>query len=476
MNLPPTLSSPEQPSAAGKGRAITAIEGEISSCVKMAERHTASVTSAFDKYQPFVTEVRNLTSMQVLGDWHDKALAALNGQAGTELEKRVSLYSRRRAGAFFTNHVLADKLLSKIDFGANPTIYDMACGAGDLLLAAARIIGKKDSLKDTLQCWQRFIHGTDRVGHFVDAARERLLLQARVLHPKDRIPQKEAFENVSVGDAMTEEGLIAKATHIVMNPPFVSRKVAADCEWASGKANQAATFVAHSLRHMRVGAQMYAILPEVLRTGTRYRKWRELVAASAQAFTVESAGQFSATADVDVFFLRLTRGKGADAQQSAWDEKPVQASASVSLEDHFEVSVGPVVPYRDPHEGDVHPFATPQNIAAWKVISEATIPKRRWKGRLIRPPFVVLRRTSRPGDQYRATASIVSGRQPVAVENHLIVCSPKDGGMRACLDLKNALRAEEVNTHLNKIMRCRHLTVKSVREIPLVANFRKPTR
>lgn len=458
------------------GRAIITTQSELSSCVKMAELHNASVSRAFEKYQPFVEEVRNLSAMQASVEWHDKALAALNGQAGIELEKRVSLYSRRRAGAFFTNHVLADRLLAKIDFGANPFVYDMACGAGDLLLAAARSIGTKASLKDTVKNWQNSIHGTDRVSHFVDAARARLLLQARVFHPKDGTSLNKGFESVVVADGMKEEDLIAKATHIVINPPFVSRRVANDCEWASGKANQAATFVDHALKHMHAGAQMYAILPEVLRTGTRYLKWRELVAARAKAFTVESAGQFSGTADVDVFFLRLTRGEGAEGKQAAWDAKPPQASASTFLEEHFDVSVGPVVPYRDPYEGEVHPFATPHNIAAWKKVSASDIPKRRWKGRLIKPPFVVLRRTSRPGDQYRATASIVSGCQPVAVENHLIVCAPKEGGLAACRDLRKALRSDAVNTHLNKIMRCRHLTVKSVREIPLDANFRKQSR
>lgn len=457
-------------------KTIITTDGKISSCAKKAERHSAAVSRAFDKYQPFVTEVRNLTAMQASGHWHAKALVALNGQAGMELEKRVSLFSRRRAGAFFTNHVLADRLLAKIDFGPEPIVYDMACGAGDLLLASARIIGKKGSLKDTVGSWQRSIHGTDRVDHFVDAARARLLLQARVLHPSDDTLRKSEFESIAVGDGMKEEELIAKATHLVINPPFVSRRVAEDCEWASGKANLAATFVAHALKHMSAGAQLYAILPEVLRTGTRYLKWRELVAARAKLFTVESAGQFSGTADVDVFFLRLTRGEGADGQQSAWDEKPAQAAACVSLEEHFDVSVGPVVPYRDKHEGDAHPFATPQSIAAWKVVSASVIPQRRWKGRLIRPPFVVVRRTSRPGDQYRATASIVSGCQPVAVENHLIVCAPKEGGLAACRDLRKALRTEAVNTHLNKIMRCRHLTVKSVREIPLSADFRKQSR
>lgn len=441
----------------------------------MADLHTVLVRGAFKKYQPFVTEVRSLSAMPASAEWRDKALAALNGQAGTELEKRVSLYSRRRAGAFFTNHVLADKLLAKIDFGDNPIVYDMACGAGDLLLAAARIIGKKTSLNDTVHSWLLSIHGTDRVGHFVDAARARLLLQARVFHPADATPRKSGFENVAVGDAMKEEKLIAKATHIVMNPPFVSRRVAVDCEWASGKANLAATFVDHALKHMQAGAQMYAILPEVLRTGTRYLKWRNLVAARAQSFTVESAGQFSGTADVDVFFLRLTRGESGDGNQAAWDEKPKLASINACLGEHFDVSVGPVVPYRDPHEGDFHPFATPHNIATWEVVSDP-LPQRRWKGRLVRPPFVVLRRTSRPGDHYRATASVVKTGQPVAVENHLIVCSPKVGGLGACRDLMKALRSDAVNMHLNKIMRCRHLTVKSVREIPLDANFRKQSR
>ena len=52
------------------------------------------------------------------------------------------------------------------------------------------------------------------------------------------------------------------------------------------------------------------------------------------------------------------------------------------------------------------------------------------KSKLIMPPFVVVNRTSSPRDRLRATATIIKGTEPVAVENHLIILSPKKGGLK----------------------------------------------
>jgi hypothetical protein len=91
---------------------------------------------------------------------------------------------------------------------------------------------------------------------------------------------------------------------------------------------------------------------------------------------------------------------------------------------------------------------------------------RRHEGKVYKPPFVVIRRTSRPGHPYRAAATVIAGKKSVAVENHLIVCEPKAKTLRMCKKLMVQLQTQAVNTFLDARIRCRHLTVGSVAAIP----------
>jgi hypothetical protein len=93
--------------------------------------------------------------------------------------------------------------------------------------------------------------------------------------------------------------------------------------------------------------------------------------------------------------------------------------------------------------------------------------KRRHEGLAYKPPFVVLRRTSRPGHPYRAAATVILGTKPVAVENHLIVCEPHDKSAETCRALMKQLHTQRVNDFLDQRIRCRHLTVGAVAAIPV---------
>ena len=93
---------------------------------------------------------------------------------------------------------------------------------------------------------------------------------------------------------------------------------------------------------------------------------------------------------------------------------------------------------------------------------------RRFEGKTHKPPFVAIRRTSRPEHPYRAAATIIGGDGPVAVENHLIVCEPRDGRLTTCRTLLKQLKSDRVNQHLNTRIRCRHLTVGAVAAIPFL--------
>ena len=91
---------------------------------------------------------------------------------------------------------------------------------------------------------------------------------------------------------------------------------------------------------------------------------------------------------------------------------------------------------------------------------------RRHEGKVYKPPFVVIRRTSRPGHPYRAAATVIAGKEAVAVENHLIVCEPKAKTLKMCKKLMTQLKTQTINKFLDERIRCRHLTVGAVAAIP----------
>ncbi len=174
---------------------------------------------------------------------------------------------------------------------------------------------------------------------------------------------------------------------------------------------------------------------------------------------------FDESADVDVFLLRVVRrkeGKSA-GKRFRWAKTVDQKVTTVG--DFFDVHVGRVVPHRDPKTGKEHPYIHPRCIPTWKIVRTFS-EKRRHEGMVYRTPFVAIRRTSRPGHPYRATATVIAGKKSVAVENHLIVCEPKDKTLKSCRILMRKLKKKAVNKFLDNRIRCRHLTVGAVAAIP----------
>lgn len=427
--------------------------------------------SQFTKYQPYVNDLVNLATGKVTEEtetWLKNAEVALNGQAGDQLQALIPVHTRREHGTFFTGHELAERLLTHADLKAikKPVFADPTVGASDLLIASAKLLGRKKGLKSTIKCWSKQLIGIDQQQEFIDASKARLVLLARSLHEafdRQNIDWSSVFPNIHLGNALDEEKLYQKATHLVMNPPFALMAAPKDCTWAKGKVNGAAVFMEHAVRHARSGTQILAILPEVLRTGTRYEKWQKMITSMADVENVTSVGLFH-NADVDVFILVLRKRKTADIFGKPLHPPP-NTNVVQTLGDLFKVSVGPVVPHRDPHEGPMYRYLHARNATPWIALNRLTA-KRRYKGTVFTPPFVVIRRTSRPGDKHRATASLVLGSKPVAVENHLIVCQPNDGLVKGCEGLIEALKSSIVDKQLDTVMRCRHLTVKSIRQLP----------
>jgi hypothetical protein len=254
------------------------------------------------------------------------------------------------------------------------------------------------------------------------------------------------------------------ATHLVMNPPFTMAPAHEPCEWASGQVNSAAVFLEHALRRTRPGTRIAAILPEVLRSSSRYRKWRQLVERLARIDRLEVGEQFNRWTDIHVFVLSLcVRERPATSSERAdtWN-RPTGESR---LGDRFAVRIGPVVDYRDPHEGGEHPFIRSRDLPPWGTLFRISR-TRRFSGKLMAPPFIAVRRTSRPGDPCRAIGTLVLGEIPVAVENHVICLIPHRGERPRCRAALQNLRDPQSTEWLDQRIRCRHLTVGALAELP----------
>jgi hypothetical protein len=125
-----------------------------------------------------------------------------------------------------------------------------------------------------------------------------------------------------------------------------------------------------------------------------------------------------------------------------------------------------VVPYRDACRGVLCLYLDAPSAPRWGTVRKITS-QRRYRGRTFAAPLVVVRRTSRPGDRHRAVATLVSGGTQIAIENHLIVLSPQDGTLRSCRHLVRVLRSPRTTHWLNQRIRCRHLTVTSLSDLPM---------
>lgn len=425
----------------------------------------------FSGYREFTSELQMLAvASKIDGEKAERVEACLDGTAGAELRRLVGVETRRAQGVFFTGSKLAKKLVGSVTF--NPLkhfVYDPAVGAGDLLLAVARRLPRARNLRSTLKAWGGCLAGTDIQPEFVEAAKFRLALLARQLHGGiEKLPQgwRKLFPFIRVGDGLRQRNLYARATHIVMNPPFSSSEPAGDCDWKGGRIPDAAMFVIRALERAEPGTLLTAVLPDVLRSGSFQHQWRERVSDLAEVWSVKHHGIFDDFADVDVFRLDLLRRAGTDANLRRWPKPRVRAKGTIG--DYFDVHVGRVVPHRDDEAGPLRRYIHPRNIPVWQEVTRIS-EKRQHEGLAYQPPFVVLRRTSRPGHPYRAAATVILGKAPVAVENHLIVCEPHDRSANTCRSLMKQLHTQRVNAFLNQRIRCRHLTVGSVAAIPFTA-------
>jgi N-6 DNA Methylase len=395
----------------------------------------------------------------------------LNGQPSKVIRELVPISELRASGVFFTNRSLADQLVNLIvsDIKQGVNVYDPACGVGDLLLACARHFPISEDLTTTLKDWNKRLGGGDLYSAFIRATKVRLLLLAieRGSLPHTQPPLLEhLFSQIQVRDALAQEEIIPQKICIVINPPYTMVQAPKTCTWASGLVSHAALFLEKYVYSASPGTKIVAILPDVLRTGSRYIRWRAHIEKCAKIEKIELLGCFDTLTDVNTFVCQLTVGSFLVEKGMSWwvskakDDQPVK-----TVGEYFEVRVGPVVPHRHPLDGPVYPYIHAHQLPSWKSI-EPTSEVRNFSGTIFVPPFVAVRRTSRPGDKYRAIGTIILGEQPVAVENHLIVLKPKSSELDDCLKLLEVLRCVQTNDWLDERIRCRHLTVTALRDLP----------
>lgn len=437
-----------------------------------------NVLPSMRPYEPYVQSLegfaRTILERRELPIERKEILGSLDGRPGARLRDLVPLRARKATGAFFTGSSLASQAMALIahTIGSESVLFDPACGVGDLLIAAARYLPVDSDLLSTLARWEGQISGFDIHPEFVRGARARLVVLASTLVPLRSVAEgphlaepREMLSRVAVGDGVAATTRFREATHILLNPPYNKIPAPVGCDWGSGKVSQAAVFLDKCLEAAEPGARIVAILPDVLRTGSLYAKWRGSAEDRARVDAITVFGAFDAWADVDVFVLHLTVGNQRPTQHSGW-WSPVEAGAVGHVGDHFEARVGPVVPHRHKRRGQWHPYLYAGRLPAWGEFEADRTGKRRFTGRTFLPPFVAVRRTSAPSDHQRAVGTVVVGDRPVAVENHLLVLTPKDGRLERCQQLLAVLEDQRTSEWLNERIRCRHLTVGAVVELP----------
>jgi hypothetical protein len=406
-------------------------------------------------YSGFIQELR----LAFLSSHPKEFVPFLDGLAGKRCAQLLSRESIDALGAFFTPSHTARRIVRRFSVisWADEVVFDPACGAADLLLPVANELPVESTASATLRFWNTRICGCDLVPEFVEAAKLRLvLLAARKGCQLDDTPTRLAslLTSLVIANGLAVSDQYSHSSCIVMNPPYGRVRVGKQ-PWRDGAVTAAALFVERAARLSVPGTQICALLPEVLRTGSSYANWRAHIGQLASPSRPLSMGLFSAHADVDVFVQHFTK------QGTPFPKVSLRKSERAIIGDRFRVCVGAVVPHRDPVIGPKVAYLHPKNAKPWfelRRINET----RMFEGRTFRPPFVVVRRTSRPGDAHRATATLVLGQREVAVENHLIVLIPRHGNLRACRELIRLLRSAKTDESLNRTMRCRHLTTGCV--------------
>lgn len=402
----------------------------------------------------------------------------LNGHPAAAVSEILGRPRRRRQGIFFSGPQWATLIANALPVERCERILDPACGIGDLLLAVARELPLGPTLRDTLQGWSVRLAGNDLHGSFLELAWLRLQALAMerhgMAHPRQQLATGRPT-SFRVANALREPWALRAGDGLVMNPPFQAIAAPRGTITGAGRVTAALPFLERAVGHAPPGVHVVALVPEVLRSGSRYGRLRDWLAQRCDGLRFEAHGLFSDEANIDVALLvATTRAPASPTTKPAHDlPMPVPAttvgaepnSHGRRLGDVCTVRVGAVVPHRTLKNAPRQPYIAVADISPWTEM----IPQREagFRATAHRPPFVAVRRTSGPKDKERIRATVVKGKRPILVENHILVLKPKQRTVAACRALMEQLRQPRTHDWLNQRIRCRHLTVGAVSEIPL---------
>lgn len=390
----------------------------------------------------------------------------INGFPYQIFRNTVELSTRRQHGAFFTSPKLADEAIARLvaQVGIPDKVIDPCCGMGDLLLAYARLLPTEKSLLETIENWGQRLFGIELSRDLVETTKIRLLSLAKLRTGEivANISACECFPNIRCADFFDALPDLKKTDAVLVNPPFQQARINRKVTWGSGRISMAAVFIDELLQNVRSDATVMAILPEVLRCGSRYTKFRSKVSALGFTGDFVSHGRFDEHADVDIF-TTILRKKDCSSLWVSLNKRP----SSLNVSDKLNVRIGCVVPHRTPDKGPWQKYICARSVprSCSSFVSNKSI---RFNGTVFMPPFVVVRRTSGPTDRRRVVPTVILGEKPVAVENHLIVLIPKDAtnALDICFECYEVLASDTSQSFLNDEMRCRHLTKAAVEQIP----------
>ena len=432
-----------------------------------------SEVNSLSRFQSYVSSVENMATKALNSQSEQERELIisdlLDGQAGAKLRETIPLNVRRKEGAFFSSSRLRSAaIVGWHDKNASPfSVLDPAVGAGDLLIEVAQHLPIEKNLAQTLDQWSRLLHGRDIEPTFVRLTKARLALLAASRVSTGRgttnTNTDDIFPEIRVGDGLELLSKGWSGEHILMNPPYIYRSVAKGTAWASGRTNLAALFLYNAVYYAQPGTRVTAILPDVIRTGSRYSRLRSIVATHLHSPVIESYGQFDEWTDIDVFILR---GIVGDTPSEIDNVEWWNPTAGRKLGDAFNVHVGPVVPHRDIDSGPLQPYLYARAVPQEGEFDISKAEQRGYKKRSFEPPFVIVRRTSRPGERLRGSGTVIVGKGEVQIENHLLVLEPKDGSLDSCYRVIDLLNTAHAKQWLDERIRCRHLTVHAINEMP----------
>ena len=322
-------------------------------------------------FAEYVDSIRELVQSRrsiASSEWRKRLAVCLDGEPHRVLRERVPQPELRQQGAYFTGPKFARRVATTATAGSEiaPVYHDPTCGAGDLLLAIARRLRRQRSFPATLKAWGAQLSGCDVSADFVRLAKARLTLLAaqrcRVRPPLDSAVSDDVFPNIIVADSLASSQSWAGGNVIVMNPPFGYTSAPADCAWATGRVNTAALFVDRAIQNVSDGVRIVALLPDVLRSGSRYVAWREATQALGCVTRETPLGLFDRWTDVDVYLFHFEK---KTCRHSSCGARP-RKKPTFGVGKRFRVHVGSVVPHRHAEEGPVVRYIHARSLPAWK--------------------------------------------------------------------------------------------------------------